>query len=217
MELDAHRVLSSPRAWKPTQQRHPWTGTCQLCAALAGIQPTELSEITGPGDYVAQLAAASFHAQLQRWLETPRGRLKPAACWRCPGCRKNNVRPLARSRITGAGLASSLGSPIHPQVILQVEEGPPVAISFGFPKDPRRPWAMLPLAMAGPPTLRVTPTLHQSHRLRLNGTNRHLAFICARCGADGLGLWPCPMTPCGPWNGEGPQSDELQDAKRRPG
>jgi hypothetical protein len=103
---------------------------------------------------------------------------------------------MCRDRIQGLALASSLDSPIHPQVILQVKGGAPIFISFGFPKNPRRPWAIVPLAGTGEASLRVTPNLKKPHRLALNGTNRPLAFICRQCGADCLGMFPPPLTPC---------------------
>lgn len=196
VELDARRILTSPRTWRPTQDAHPWMARCQVCACIGRTDRAELSEVTDPGDYVAQIAAGGFHGQLQDWLQASLGRLKPAVCWRCPGCRKRNVRPLCRDRIDGVALASSLSSPIHPQVILQVKRGEPIAISFGFPNNPQRPWAVVPLIGPDGAALRATPNLKQPHRLALNGTNRPLAFICRRCGADCLGMFPSPMTPC---------------------
>ena len=197
VELEARRVLSSPRTWRPTQADHPWTGRCRVCDCIARTDPAALSEVTDPGDYVAQIAAGGFHGQLQDWLQAP-GRLKPAVCWRCPGCRKRNVRLLCRDRIDGLARASSLASPIHPQVILQLKGGSFISISFGFPKNPHRPWAIVPLAAPGGAALRATPGLKQPHRLALNGTNRPLAFICRRCGTDCLGMFPSPMNPCEP-------------------
>jgi hypothetical protein len=196
LELDARRVLASPRRWKPSQYVHTWTTQCQVCACIGMSDQADLSEVTDPGDYVAQIAAGGFHGQLQNWLQSTQKRLKPAVCWRCPGCRKPNVRPLCRDRIQGLALASSLGASLHPQVILQVKDGSPIFISFAFPKNPHRPWAVVPLA-SGEAALRATPSLKQPHRLALNGTNRPLAFICRRCGSDCLGACPSPMTPWG--------------------
>jgi hypothetical protein len=198
VEVDAQRVLAAPRAWKPEQHHHPWTGQCQVCACVGTLTPAALSEVTDAGDYVAQLAAAAFHAQILAWLQPGRRRLKPAVVWRCPACRKRNVRALSRDRVRGAGMASSLLSPVQPQVIIELVEDAPVAISFGFPRNPYRPWAVVPIDDCAPPTLRATPDLKQSHRLALNGTNRPLAFPCRACGADCIGAFPSPLAPLEP-------------------
>lgn len=197
IELDALRVLAAPRSWRPCQQGHPWTSRCRVCICVEALAPAEFSEVTDPGDYAAQIAAAAFRASLQRGLEFGLGRLKPAVAWRCPGCKKANRRPLRLDHIHGADLASSLDAPAHPQVILQFPQDPPLAVSFAFPRNPSRPWAVLPLP-AGPPTLRVTPDLKRPHRLTLNGCNRPLAFVCSKCGTDCIGAFPAqgaPMTP----------------------
>ena len=195
VELDAGKVLASPRSWKPSQSAHPWTAQCQVCSCIGAAEAAGLSEVTGPADYVSQLAASGFHRRVQAWLQSGHRRLKPSVCWRCPACRKRNVRPLCRNRVHGATLASSLAPTIHPQVILQVEAGQFVFIIFGFPANPRRPWSIINLTDRGRPILRVTPDLKRPHQLSLNGTNRPFAFLCLRCGSDCLGLFPPPL-PC---------------------
>ena len=192
VELEARRVLAAPRAWTPCQGRHDLTGQCPLCAALDALGPGGLSEVTGPGDLAAQVAAAAFQARVMAWLQPVPGRLRPAVCWGCPRCRRRRARRLDRAQVLGVALASSLGGPAHPLVLLQVADGPPIQIAFAFPANPLRPWATARLPATGPPSLRATPDLKRPHRLALNATNRPRAFICPGCGADCLGTLPSP-------------------------
>ena len=197
VELEATRVLTSPRRWHPLQGRHPWTGPCRRCTTLAAVNPDELSEVTDPGDLLAQMAASLFQLKLTAWRSAPK-RLRPAICWRCPACKKMNARALKRDALTGIWPASFLGPPIRPGVMLEDATGPAMAITFAFPRNPRRPRAVIPLACAPWPCLCVTPDLDNPHRLALNGTNRPLAFACPGCGADCVGLYPNPSVPCRP-------------------
>jgi len=195
VELEARRVLAAPRAWRPCQGRHDFTGQCPLCAAAEALGPGGLSEVTGPGDLAAQLAAAAFLARVQAWLQPGAGRLKPAVCWRCPACRRRRSRRLRRDRILGAALASSLGGAAHPQVVLEVAGGPPIRVCFAFPVNPRHPWGTVPLPDPRLPSLCATPELKRPHRLALNATNRPLAFVCPACGTDCAGQLPSPRGP----------------------
>ncbi len=195
IELDAMHVLSSPRTWRPCQGLHPWSGRCLICTCISRLDPSSMSEITDLGDYPSQLAAAGFHEQIQGWLQSGHRRRKPMVCWRCPSCRKQNSRILVRNKILGAEMASSLRSALEPQVILHAADGGTIHVSFGFPRNANRPWAVVPLPAEAVPSLRATPDLKRLHRLPLNGTNRPLAFICPHCGADSIGVLPLPWTP----------------------
>ena len=201
VEVEANRFLASPRSWRPCQGDHPWTGSCRVCACVGTLDPSAFSEITGPGDFVAQVSAASFHGRVADWLQTGRKRLAPAVGWRCPWCWARNRRSLCRERVRAVAMASSLNPPIHAQVILHLADGPPVFVSFGFPRNPRRPSAVVPLGFTAEPSLRVTPDLKRPHRLDLNGTNRPLAFVCGQCGGDCIGVFPSPLQPVPPWDG----------------
>lgn len=70
---------------------------------------------------------------------------------------------------------------------------------FGFPRQNRSARIVVPLRATSLPTLRVTPTLHPTLRLSLNGTNRPWAFICPACGRDCVGTLPSPWSPMATW------------------
>ena len=194
VELDAARILVSPRKWIPVQGCHPWSGQCRICATLGAVDPNPFSEVTDLGDFLAQMAARVFLTRITEWLAA-RNRLRPGVTWRCPTCSKSNCRPFLPGRIRGIGAASFLGPPIRPGVIVEVEDGSSVLITFAFPVNPHRPKAVTPLTQAKGPLLAVTPSLEKTHRLGLNGTNRPLAFVCTRCGGDALGAFPNPSVP----------------------
>lgn len=195
VELEAQAILRSPRTWRPCQGSHPWRSACRVCA-WAG--QAELSEVTCPGDYLAQLAAACFRDHVQAWLRH-RVAASPAVGWRCPWCRRPNLRRLRRDRIGGAALASALGPPVRPQVLLHGPGGA-LAVTFGPPRDPFRPLAITPLDPRRGPALRATPGLDRPHRLALNATSVPLAFVCRRCGRDCLGELPSPWAPLPAWS-----------------
>ena len=196
VEVDAMQVVGAPRAWKPCQQSHPWTGLCRACQWAEEVSSVAFSEADDPMECVAELSAALFERHLNRWLASRANRTRPALVWRCPWCRKRNLRLLGRERVFGAARSSCLGPPIVPEVLLEVGRNVPVSILFDFPRNPRRPWVILPLAQQGRPVFRVTPDPKRPLRLLLNGTNRPMVFICPKCQRDCLGCLPSPWIPC---------------------
>jgi hypothetical protein len=196
LEVDAMQVIGAPRAWKPCQQSHPWTGLCRACQWAEEVKSVTFSEADDPMEGVAELSAALFERHVNRWLASGTNRTRPGLVWRCPWCRKSNLRRLDRERVSGAARSSFLGPPIVPEVLLEVGRDAPVSIRFGFPRNPRRPWVILPLPEQGRPVFRVTPDPKRPSRLVLNGTNRPMAFICTRCQRDCLGSLPSPWIPC---------------------
>jgi len=196
VELEAARILASPRRWKPCQVRHPWRGICRSCQ---GVRGTELSECPDADDLVAQLAASCFAAHVQDWLRHGGSIPQPAVLWRCPWCRRCNQRPLRRERVRWAAAASGLGPPIHPQVIILARDGTATTISFGSPANPFRPSAITPMPGSGWPALRATPGLDHPHRLILSATNASGGIICKKCGRDCLGSLPSPWAPVPHW------------------
>jgi len=198
VEVQGTEVLRSPGTWKPSRASHPWTGSCHACAWAARIIGSGIQEWEDTADYVSQLAAAFFEETMKAWLQSSSRRVKPALVWRCPWCRKKNRRLFRRDLLKSAARASSLKPPCEPEVMLESAEGPPIAIAFGFPPDPARPWRILPLQNTPAPRLRTTPDPKHPHRLALNGTNRPAGFPCAHCGRDCLGSLPSPWIPV-PW------------------
>jgi hypothetical protein len=198
IEVDAMQVLRSPRAWKPCQGRHPWTGACPLCMCASTILASQVQDCSDPGDFVAEVSAAYFETWMRTWLHSVSRRIRPAVFWRCPWCRKRNKRLLQRELLEGVAQGSSLIPPCDPEVILEAAAGLPISITFGFPHDPRRPRQVALLRDNPRPFLRVTPNPKQPHRLEMNGTNRPLGFLCPRCGQDCIGVMPSPMLPV-PW------------------
>lgn len=198
IEVDGMQVLQSPGAWKPAQANHPWTRSCRVCAWADRVMGSRVQAWQDHADYVAQLAAGFFEEVIQAWLHSSSKRIKPALVWRCPWCRFKNRRLLCRGLLRSAAQASSLAPPCEPEVVLESEEGPPIAIAFGLPRNPAKPWLILPLPDAPVPRLRATPDPKHPHRLALNGTNRPSGFPCRRCGRDCLGSLPSSWIPT-PW------------------
>jgi hypothetical protein len=201
VEVDGMQILRSPGTWKPSQASHPWTGSCHVCAWADRVMASRIQDWHDPADLVSQLAAAFFEEFIQAWLHSSSKRIKPALFWRCPWCRIRNRRLLRRDLLRSAAQASSLVPPCEPEVVLEPAEGPPIAIAFGFPRNPARPWQILPLPDAPGPRLRATPDPKHPHRLALNGTNRPSGFPCRRCGRDCLGSLPSPWIPAPWWEG----------------
>jgi len=199
VELNALQVLSRPSVWEPHRQSHPWSGVCPNCLWREQSCLSDPSEHLSPGEYVAELAAATFEDNFSRWLHSKAGRTKPRLAWRCPWCRKSNRLPMAREGVVGAARSSALGPPILPEVILTVDGRLPISITFSFPANPDRPMAIIPLPDRGFPALRATPDPRHPLRLTLNGTNRTLDFICARCCRDCVGSLPSPLDPVPYW------------------
>jgi len=96
VEVDAMQVVGAPRAWKPCQQSHPWTGLCRACQWAEEVSSVAFSEADDPMECVAELSAALFERHLNRWLASRANRTRPALVWRCPWCRKRNLRLLGR-------------------------------------------------------------------------------------------------------------------------
>jgi len=208
VEVEGMQVLRSPGTWKPSQASHPWTGSCPACAWADRVLGSRIQEWDDAVDFVSQLSAAFFEESIQAWIHSPSKRIKPVLFWRCPWCRIKNRRFFRRDLLKGAARASSLVPPCEPEVMLESTQGPPIAIAFGFPLDPARPWQILPLPDALGPRLRATADPKHPHRLALNGTNRPTGFPCKRCGRDCLGSLPSPWIPI-PWC-------ESQDYRRSP-
>ncbi len=202
IEVDGMQILNSPGTWKPSQASHPWTRSCHGCAWADRILGSRIHEWQDHADLVAQLAATFFEEFIQAWLQSSSKRSKPALCWRCPWCRNKNRRLLHRDLLKSAAQASSLVPPCEPEVILEPNEGPLIAVAFGLPQAPARPWRILPLPDAPTPRLRVTPNPKHPQRLALNGTNRPGGFSCQRCGRDCLGSLPLPWVPAPWWEGQ---------------
>lgn len=198
VEVEAMQVLRSPGAWRPSQARHPWSGSCRLCTWADRILGSGFQDCQDPADLLSRLAAAFFEESVQAWLDGSSKRIKPALVWRCPSCRMRNRRLLRRDLLKGAAQATSLVPPGEPEVVLEPAQGPPITIAFGPPRNPARPLQILPLPDASGPRLRATPDPRQPHRLTLNGTNRPSGFQCQRCGRDCLGSLPSSWIPA-PW------------------
>jgi hypothetical protein len=101
--------------------------------------------------------------------------------------------------------ATSLGPPILPELILHLASGAQVSITFGFPGNPKRPMAVVPLRPSSTPAIRASPDPKRPVRLALNRTNRPMAFLCRQCGRDCLGILPSPSAPLPGW-----ESHDLQ-------
>jgi hypothetical protein len=199
IELKAAQVIQSPSSWKPIQMRHPWVNLCRACLWANKIMRYEIFENNDPADYVAQLSASILESFLLEWLPTSSKRIKPAVHWRCPWCRKPNLRHIRRDQIIDVSISSSLLPPCEPEVTIVTTNSVTISVIFGFPKNPNRPWIIVPMPIGRQPIIRATPALKHPHRIILNGTNRPFAFLCKNCYRDCLGTLPSPLLPIHEW------------------
>jgi hypothetical protein len=158
IELEAMRVIRSPRTWRPVAGRYPWTSQCRHCEFLDRIHSIEFSEPCDPSDCVTELAAEFFLEAHQNWHQDPRQRKCPRIVWKCPWCRKRNHRKLERKAVAGASRSSGLGPPIRPQVILHLSDHSDVILAFAQVRSPRSRKAVRLRSRARPPSFFASRT-----------------------------------------------------------
>jgi hypothetical protein len=195
VELEAGRILASPRVWRPGRMAHPWTGRCRSCQWMKQVVEFHGHPGADPFGFAAELAATLVGERLQIWLAGHDGRGRPRVAWRCPSCRRTCRRYLRRERLAGLGRCTALGPRRFPEIRLRCQGGPEVAIQFENDKPGSPGHPVRPLGVAGVPILRLLPDVRNPLQWRLCATNRPLAFRCDRCGGDCAGILPPSWTP----------------------